>query len=108
MKNIQYNSNVRMQRVLGRLSFSPRWRFTVSFSDFTANQTNNVGGVIAVLAGKDLGRELLTVSEYTLSRHLYVRVTQGALWPGRGVRGTLPAPVASPWLVGVATLNLQY
>jgi hypothetical protein len=97
-----------MQRVLGRLRLSPKWRFTGSFSDFRANQLNNLGGVVSTLAGEDIGRELLFVSEHTLSRAVYVRVTQGTLWPGSGVRGTLPAPVASPWLVGIVSLNIQY
>ena len=47
MKNIHYNSNVRMQRVLGRLRLGPTWRFTGSFSDFRANELNNLGGVIS-------------------------------------------------------------
>ena len=64
----------------------PRWRFTTSFSNFRASTANNLGGVIATLPDLDLGRELLVVSEYTLSRNLYVRVTQGTLWAGRGVR----------------------
>ena len=65
MKNIHYNSNVRMQRVLGRLRLSPTWRFTGSFSDFRANELNNLGGVISHLADEDIGRELLFVSEHT-------------------------------------------
>ena len=108
MKNIHYNSNVRMQRVLGRLRLGPTWRLTGSFSDFRANELNNLGGVIARLSDKDIGRELLFVSEHTLSRAIYIRLTQGTLWPGSGVRGTLPAPVARPWLVGIASLNIQY
>ena len=108
MKNIHYNSNVRMQRVLGRLRFSPSWRFTGSFSEYRANELNNLGGVVSNLAEADIGRELLFVSEHSLSRAVYVRVTQGTLWPGSGVAGTLPLPVARPWLVGVVTLNIQY
>ena len=108
MKNIQFNSNVRMQRVLLRLRLAPQWRFTGAFSDFRANQTNNLGGVIPVLADKAVGRELLFVSEHTLSRNLYVRVTQGTLWPGSGVRRTLSGEVASPWMVAVASLSIQY
>ena len=108
MKNIHYNSNVRMQRALGRLRLSPTWRITGSFSDYRANELNNLGGVISQLAGKDIGRELLFVSEHNLSRAVYVRVTQGTLWPGSGVTGTLPLPVARPWLVGVVSLNIQF
>jgi hypothetical protein len=108
MKNVHYNSNVRMQRVLGRLRLGPTWRFMGSFSDFRANELNNLGGVVSVLADEAVGRELLFVSEHTLSRAVYVRLTQGTLWPGAGVRGTLPAAVASPWLVGVVSLNIQY
>jgi len=108
MKNIHYNSNVRMQRVLGRLRMGPTWRVTGSFSDFRANELNNLGGVISTLAGRDIGRELLFVSEHTLSRAVYVRLTQGTLWAGSGVRGTLPEPAVGPWMVGVVSLNIQY
>lgn len=108
MKNIHYNSNVRMQRVMGRLRLGPTWRLTGSFSDFRANELNNLGGVVSGLADQDIGNELLFVSEHTLSRAVYVRLTQGTLWAGSGVRGTLPAPVSTPWLVGVVSLNIQY
>jgi hypothetical protein len=108
MKNIHYNSNVRMQRVLGRLRLGPTWRFMGSFSDFRANELNNLGGVVSTLADNDIGRELLFVSEHTLSRAVYVRLTQGTLWAGTGVSGTLPGPVRSPWLVGVVSLSIQY
>jgi len=97
-----------MQRVLGRLRMGPTWRVTGSFSDFRANELNNLGGVISTLAGRDIGRELLFVSEHTLSRAVYVRLTQGTLWAGSGVRGTLPEPAVGPWMVGVVSLNIQY
>jgi hypothetical protein len=108
LKNLHYNSNVQMHRVLARLLPRPRWRFTTAFSTFRASTENNLGGVLATVPGRSLGRELLIVSEYTLSRHLYVRVTQGTLWAGSGVRASVPDPVSSPWLVGIASLNVQY
>jgi hypothetical protein len=108
MKNVHYNSNVRMQRVLGRVRVSPTWRFTATFSDFRANELNNLGGVVSLLADEDIGRELLFVSEHYLSRAVYVRLTQGTLWAGSGIHQTLPDPVKSPWMVGVVSLNIQY
>ena len=108
MKNIHYNSNVQMHRVMARARVKPTWRLTGSFSNFRANTLNNLGGVIATFATRDVGRELLFVSEHNLSRNMYVRLTQGTLWPGSGVRGVLSSPVSSPWLVGIVTLSIDY
>ena len=108
MKNIHYNSNVQMHRVMARARVKPTWRLTGSFSNFRANTLNNLGGVIATFATRDVGRELLFVSEHNLSRNMYVRLTQGTLWPGSGVRGVLSSPVSSPWLVGILTLSIDY
>jgi hypothetical protein len=93
---------------MGRLRLSPTWRFTGTFSDLRANELNNLGDVVPLLADRDLGRELLFVSEHSLSPAVYVRLTQGTLWAGSGVRGTLPEPVKRPWMVGVVSLNIQY
>ena len=50
MKNIHYNSNVQMHRVMARARVKPTWRLTGSFSSFRANTLNNLGGVIATFA----------------------------------------------------------
>ena len=108
MKNIHYNSNVQMHRVMLRAQVKPTWRLTGEFANFRANTLNNLGGVVNTFATHDVGRELLLVSEHNISRNIYVRLTQGTLWPGSGVRGVLGAPVSSPWLVGIVTLSVDY
>ncbi len=108
MKNIHYNSNVRVDRLLARAVPHPRWRLTAAASRFRADTLNNFGGVISQLADEALGHELLLVGEYSLSRQIYLRFTAASLWPGRGVRGTLPEPVDQPWLVGIAQINVAF
>lgn len=108
MKNLHYNSNVKVDRLLGRLTPHPQWRLTAAASRYRADTLNNLGGVISTLAAPELGHELLLVGEHTLSRHVYLRFTAAALWPGAGIRGVLPAPVHQPWLVGIAQINIAY
>lgn len=108
MKNIQYNSNVKVHRVLVRVSPDPSWRLTGAVSSYRADTLNNIGGVIPTLAGPDLGRELLCVAEHYASRQIYWRLTFASLWPGSGVTAALPEPVAKPWLVGIVQFNLNY
>lgn len=108
MKNIHYNSNVRVDRLLARAVPHPRWRLTAAVSRFRADTLNNFGGVISQLADEALGHELLLVGEYSLSRQIYLRFTAASLWPGRGVRDTLPEPVDQPWLVGIAQINVAF
>jgi hypothetical protein len=108
MKNIHYNSNVEMHRVLARARIKPTWRLVGSFSTFRANTLNNLGGVIPTFADHPIGDELLIVSETNVSRNLYLRFTQGTLWAGPGVKGVLASPYAGPWLVGVASLSLDF
>ncbi len=108
MKNIHYNSNVKVQRLMVRATPDTRWRLTGAVSSFRADTLNNIGGVISTLAGPDIGRELLLVAEHFASRQVYWRFTAASLWPGSGVTGTLPDPVAKPWLVGIVQFNLSY
>lgn len=108
MKNIHYNSNVIVDRVLARATPAPKWRVTAAASRYRADTLNNVGGVISALADRDLGHELLLVGEHYLSRQVYLRFTAAALWPGPGVRDTLPEPVRKPWLVGIAQINVAF
>lgn len=108
MKNIQYNSNVRVHRLLARATPDPRWRLTGAVSSYRADTLNNIGGVISTLADRDLGDELLLVAEKFTSSEIYWRFTVSSLWPGPGVTGTLPEPVAKPWLVGIVQFNLAF
>jgi hypothetical protein len=108
MKNVHYNSNVRVHRVMARATPDPRWRLTGAVSSYRADTLNNIGGVISTLAAHRLGSELLLVAEHFASRNVYWRFTAASLWPGRGVTGTLPEPVAKPWLVGIVQFNLAY
>lgn len=108
MKNIHYNSNVQVHRLLLRATPYPRWRWTAALSTYRADTRNNIGGVVSNLAGKNLGSEVLVVAEHFLSRNVYWRFTAAALWPGSGVTRTLPKPVAKPWLVGIAQFNISY
>jgi hypothetical protein len=93
MKNIHYNSNVQMHRVLGRARIKPTWRIVGAFSSIRANTLNNLGGVIPTFADRHVGEELLWLSEHNLSS---------------GVKGILTAPYAGPWLVGIATLSVDF
>jgi hypothetical protein len=108
MKNIQYNSNVRVHRLLARATPDPRWRLTGAVSTYRADTLNNIGGVISNLADHDLGNELLLVAENFASSEVYWRFTVASLWPGPGVTGTLPEPLAKPWLVGIVQFNLAF
>lgn len=108
MKNIHYNSNVKVQRVLARVTPDSRWRLTGAVSSYRADTLNNIGGVISTLAGPDLGHELLLVAEHFASRQVYWRFTAAALWPGQGVTRALPAAAAKPWLVGIAQFNINF
>ena len=51
MKNIHYNSNVKVHRVLARATPDARWRLTAAASSYRADTLNNIGGVISTLAG---------------------------------------------------------
>ncbi|MDC8773017.1 alginate export family protein [Roseateles albus] len=108
MKNIHYNSNVQVHRILARATPDPTWRLTGAVSAYRADTLNNIGGVISTLTGPDLGRELLLVAEHFASRNVYWRFTAASLWPGSGVTGTLPEPAVKPWLVGIVQFNLSY
>lgn len=108
MKNIQYNSNVRVHRILARASPSPRWLLTGAASSYYADNLNNVGGVISTLAGRHLGQEILLVAEHFRSRQVYWRFTAASLWPGNGVEAALPEPATKPWLVGIVQFNISY
>lgn len=108
MKNIHYNSNVQVHRLMLRASPDPRWRWTAALSTYRADTRNNIGGVISNLAGNNLGSEILLVGEHFVSKNVYWRFTAAALWPGSGVTRTLPNPVAKPWLVGIAQFNISY
>lgn len=108
MKNIHYNSNVEVDRLLARASPAPKWRLTAAASRFRADTLNNFGGVISTLADRELGHELLFVGEHFLSRQIYLRFTAAALWPGAGVRDTLPDPIRKPWLVAIAQFNMAF
>ena len=108
MKNIQYNSNVKVHRLLARATPAPTWRLTGAVSSYRADTLNNLGGVIPTLAGHDLGRELLLVAEHFASRQVYWRFTFASLWPGSGVTDALPEPVSKPWVVGIVQFNVNY
>jgi hypothetical protein len=108
MKNIHYNSNVEVDRLLVRASPGGGWRWTGAVSSFRADTRNNLGGVISELGGRDLGQELLLVADRHYSRHVYLRLTTAALWPGDGVRAVLPDPVRKPWLVAIAQINVAF
>lgn len=108
MKNIHYNSNVKVHRVLARATPDARWRLTGAVSTYRANSLNNIGGVISTLAARNIGSELLLVAEHFASRNVYWRFTAASLWPGSGVTGVLPGPAEKPWLVGIAQFNLSY
>lgn len=108
MKNIHYNSNVKVHRVMLRGTPVPRWRLTGAISTYRADTLNNIGGVVSNLAGRNLGSELLLVAEHFVSRNVYWRFTTAALWPGSGVTGTLPGPASRPWLVGIVQFNISY
>lgn len=108
MKNIHYNSNVQVHRLMLRATPDPRWRWTAALSTYRADTRNNIGGVISNLAGKNLGSEILLVAEHFATRNVYWRFTAAALWPGSGVTHTLPMPVAKPWLVGIVQFNISY
>jgi hypothetical protein len=108
MKNIHYNSNVRVHRLLARATPQPRWRLTGAVSTFRADTLNNIGGVISTLAGHDIGDELLLVAENFASSQVYWRFTVASLWPGPGVTSTLPEKVAKPWFVGIVQFNLAF
>lgn len=108
MKNIHYNSNVRVERLLARATPTPKWRLTAAASRFRADERNNFGGVIAQLADEDLGHELLLVAEHYISRQIYLRLTAASLWPASGVRDTLPRSSEQPWLVAIAQINVAF
>lgn len=108
MKNIQYNSNVRVNRVMLRGTPFEQWRLTAMLSRYRADTLNNVGGVISQLAGTSLGTEELLVGEYFASPQVYWRFTTGWLQPGSGVRDTLPDKVRQPWWVAIAQFNVTF
>lgn len=108
MKNIHYNSNVRVQRLMLRATPNPLWRVTAAVSGYRADTLNNIGGVISTLADRPLGHEVLLVTEHFLSRQVYWRFTFASLWPGSGVTGALPAAAAKPWLVGITQFNMSF
>ena len=108
MKNIHYNSNVKVHRVLARVTPAPRWRVTAAVSTYRADTLNNIGNVVTNLAGHNLGSELLLVAEHFISRNVYWRFTAASLWPGSGVSRALPRSAEKPWLVGIVQFNVSY
>ena len=108
MKNIQYNSNVHLHRVMWRAQPSQTWRLTGQWSRFSVDTLNNAGGVLFSFTDKNLGSELLAVGERFISRGVYLRISAASLWPGRGVTTAIPNPVVKPWLVGIAQLSISY
>lgn len=108
MKNIQYNSNVRVNRAMLRGTPFGQWRLTGMLSVFRADTLNNLGGVVSQLADTQLGTELLLVGEYFASPSVYWRFTTAWLQPGEGVRGALPDAIRTPWWVVIAQFNISF
>ena len=108
MKNIQYNSNVIVHRVMARAQPRRTLRLTAQWSRYRADTANNAGGVLFAFADRALGDEALAVAERFLSRGVYFRATAAALWPGRGVVLAVPEPVARPWLVAIGQISLAF
>lgn len=48
------------------------------------------------------------VAERYVSRHIYLRFTAAALWPGKGFSTTLPEPVSQPWTIVQAMVNFSF
>jgi len=108
MKNVLFNSNMEVHRFQLQL-FPNRWRVTTQYVFIMANQLTSVPmPPSGNFSDKQIGQELLMVAERYVSRHIYLRFTASALWPGKGFSTTLPEPVSQPWTTVQAMVNFSF
>lgn len=108
MKNVLFNSNMEVHRFQLQL-FPNRWRVTTQYVFVMANQLTSVPmPPSGSFSDKQIGQELLMVAERYVSKHIYLRFTASALWPGKGFAETLPEPVSQPWTTVQAMVNFSF
>ncbi|MEI6436013.1 MAG: hypothetical protein WCP32_14290, partial [Bacteroidota bacterium] len=57
---------------------------------------------------KQVSQEILMVVERFVSRHIFLRFTASALWPGKGFITKLPDPVSQPWTELQAMIHFNF
>ena len=108
MKNVLFNSNMEVHRFQLQL-FPNRWRVTTQYIFIMANQLTSVPmPPSGNFSDKQIGKELLMVAERFVSKHIFLRFTASALWPGKGFATTLPDPVSQPWTELQAMIHFNF
>lgn len=108
MKNVLFNTNMEVHRFQLQL-FPNRWRVNTQYVFVMANQLSSVPmPPTGSFTDKQIGQELLMVAERYVSKHIFLRFTASALWPGKGFIETLPEPVSQPWTTLQALVHFSF
>ena len=107
-KNIMFNTNMEVHRFQLQL-FPNRWRVTTQYVFVMANQLTSVPmPPSGSFLDKQVAQELLMVAERFVSKHLFLRFTASALFPGKGFTTTLPNAVSQPWTEFQALIHFNF
>jgi len=107
-KNVLFNTNMEVHRF--QLQVMPkRWRITTQYVFVMANQLNSAPmPPTGDFGDKQVSQEILMVAERFVSKHIYLRFTAAALWPGKGFMLSLPEPVSQPWTQLQALIHFTF
>ena len=101
------DSNIIAQRIQVRLRPSQTTEVVPQVWLFTVDQTNNLGGTLAQLAGNTLGWELNLTGKYYPTRHLYFQGSIAITSPLSGVVGAVDGQLA-PWVSAMLLARINY
>jgi hypothetical protein len=107
-KNVLFNTNMEVHRF--QLQVIPnRWRITTQYVFVMANYLNTAPmPPTGNFGDKQVSQEILMVVERFVSRHIFLRFTASALWPGKGFLTSLPGPVSQPWSELQAMIHFNF
>jgi hypothetical protein len=105
--NMFQDSNVIAQRIQVQLRPSRTTEVVPQLWLFNADQTNNLGGTLAQLAGRTLGWELNLTGKYYPTRHLYFQGSIAITGPLSGVDGAVDGHL-TPWVSAMLLALVNY
>jgi hypothetical protein len=101
------DSNIVAQRLQAKLRPSPTTEIVPQVWLFGADQTNNLGGTLSELAGKQLGWELNVTGKYYPTRNLYFQASLAATFPMSGVSGVIDGNLHR-WVSAMLLARIKY
>jgi hypothetical protein len=101
------DSNIVAQRLQAKLRPSPTTEVVPQVWLFGADQTNNLGGTLSQLAGKQLGWELNVTGKYYPTRNLYFQASLAATFPLAGVSGVVDGNLHR-WVSAMLLARIKY